>query len=153
MKSAARIGTHPIHPMLVGFPIACWTLSVVADLYAAYTDQLHYFGYYLAAAGCVTALLAAIPGFIDLFGAIPAGHPARSTGWRHAILNLVVLGLFAASVALRPEPAYMTHLAYGASLLGVAVLAYSGWLGGTLVYDHHVGVPEHPQTDDPGVRR
>ena len=153
MKSAARIGTHPIHPMLVGFPIACWTLSVVADLYAAYTDQLHYFGYYLAAAGCVTALLAAIPGFIDLFGAIPAGHPARSTGWRHAILNLVVLGLFAASVALRPEPAYMTHAAYGASLLGVAVLAYSGWLGGTLVYDHHVGVPEHPQTDDPGVRR
>lgn len=145
MKSAARIGTHPIHPMLVGFPIACWVLSVVADLYAAYTDQLHYFGYYLAAAGCVTALLAAIPGFMDLFGAIPAGHPARSTGWRHAILNLVVLGLFAASVALRPEPAYMSYPAYVTAIAGVVVLAISGWLGGTLVYDHHVGVPEaHP---------
>lgn len=142
MRSAARIGTHPIHPMLVGFPIACWTLSVVADLYAAATNDFHYFGYYLAAAGCVTALIAAIPGFIDLFGAIPAGHPARSTGWRHAILNLVALALFAASVGLRPEPAYTTYAAYAASFAGLAVLGVSGWLGGTLVYDHHVGVPE-----------
>ena len=142
MLSAARIKTHPIHPMLVGFPIACWTLSVVADLYAAYTNQLHYFGYYLAAAGCVTALLAAIPGFIDLFGAIPAGHPARAIGWRHAVLNLLALGLFAASVATRPEPAYMSYLAYGTALAGLAVILVSGWLGGTLIYDHRVGVPE-----------
>jgi uncharacterized membrane protein len=144
MKSTARIGTHPIHPMLVGFPIACWTLSVIADLWAAYVDQFHYFGYYLAAAGCVTALIAAIPGFVDLFGAIPAGHPARSVGWRHAILNLIALGLFATSVALRPEPAYTTYAAYGTALAGLAVIAVSGWLGGTLVYDHHVGVPERP---------
>lgn len=142
MLSAARIKTHPIHPMLVGFPIACWTLSVAADLYAAYAEKPHVFGYYLAAAGCVAALVAAIPGFIDLFGAIPAGHPARAIGWRHAVLNLLALGLFAASVATRPAPAYMTYVAYGTALAGIAVLAVSGWLGGTLVYDHRVGVPE-----------
>ena len=90
----------------------------------------------------MTALIAAIPGFIDLFGAIPAGHPARSIGWRHAILNLVALALFAASVGLRPEPAYITYPAYAASFAGLAVLGVSGWLGGTLVYDHRVGVPE-----------
>lgn len=141
MRSAARIGTHPIHPMLIPFPFACWVLSVVADLYAAYTNGAHYFGYWLAAAGCVTALIAAIPGFIDLFGAIPAGHPARRTGWQHATLNLLALALFAVSVAVRPEPAYTNYIAYGASLAGLVVIAISGWLGGTLVYDHKVGVP------------
>ena len=142
MRSAARIGTHPIHPMLVPFPYACGVLSVVADGYAAYTNGPHYAGYYLAAVGCVTALLAAIPGFIDLFGAIPAAHPARRVGWRHAILNLVALGFFALSVAARPEPAYTNYLAYGASFAGLLTIAVSGWLGGTLVYDHRVGVPE-----------
>ncbi|HUF29729.1 MAG TPA: DUF2231 domain-containing protein [Gemmatimonadaceae bacterium] len=142
MLSAARIKTHPIHPMLVGFPIACWTLSVAANLYAAYANTPHFFGYYLAAAGCVTALVAAIPGFIDLFGAIPASHPARAIGWRHAVLNLIALALFAVSVAVRPNPSSMTYLAYGTALAGLAVLAVSGWLGGTLVYDHRVGVPE-----------
>lgn len=142
MRSAARIGTHPIHPMLVGFPIACWTLSVVADLWAAYTDQLHDYAYYLAAAGCVTALLAALPGLVDLLGAIPAGHPARRIGWRHGVLNVLALALFAVSVAARPEPGYTNYLAYGTSLAGLAVLMVSGWLGGTLVYDHRVGVPD-----------
>ena len=150
MRSAARIGTHPIHPMLIPFPFACWVLSVVADVIAAYRDGSHHFGYYLAAAGCVGALLAAIPGFIDLFGAIPAGHPARRTGWKHAILNLVALGLFALSVAARPSPAYMNYLAYGASFAGLIAIAISGWLGGTLVYDHRVGVPE---VGDAGVRK
>lgn len=141
MRSAARIGTHPIHPMLIPFPFACWVLSVFADLYAAYKDSGHYFAYYLAAAGCVAALIAAIPGFIDLFGAIPAGNPARRTGWQHAILNLLALAFFAASVALRPEPAYTNYLAYAASFAGLICIAISGWLGGTLVYDHKVGVP------------
>ena len=142
MRSAARIGTHPIHPMLIPFPFACWVLSVVADLIAAYRDGSHEYAYYLAAVGCVTALLAAIPGLVDLFGAIPAGHPARRTGWKHAILNVLALGLFALSVAARPDPAYTNYLAYGASFAGLIVVAISGWLGGTLVYDHRVGVPE-----------
>jgi uncharacterized membrane protein len=141
MRSAARIGTHPIHPMLIPFPYACWILSVLADLYAAYTNGPHTFGYWLAAAGCVGALIAAIPGFVDLFGAIPAGNPARRTGWQHATLNLLALALFAVSVAVRPNPAFINYLAYGASIAGLIVLGISGWLGGSLVYDHKVGVP------------
>lgn len=141
MRSAARIGTHPIHPMLIPFPFACWVLSVAADLYAAYTNGRHTFAYYLAAVGCVMALVAAIPGFVDLFGAIPAGNPARRTAWKHAILNVLALGLFALSVAARPDPASTNYLAYGASLAGLITIAFSAWLGGTLVYDHKVGVP------------
>jgi uncharacterized membrane protein len=54
----------------------------------------------------------------------------------------VALGFFALSVAARPEPAYTNYLAYGASFAGLLTIAVSGWLGGTLVYDHRVGVPE-----------
>jgi uncharacterized membrane protein len=46
------------------------------------------------------------------------------------------------SVGLRPEPAYTTYPAYATAFIGLVVLAVSGWLGGSLVYDHHVGVPE-----------
>lgn len=143
MRSVARIGSHPIHPILVAFPIACWTLGLAADLWAAYTDQLHYIGYYLTVAGCITAVIAAIPGSMDLWIGIPRDHPARNVGIRHMVVNVFALVLFTANVLLRPEPAYMSYAAYGASLLGVALLGVGGWLGGTLVYEHKVGVVEN----------
>lgn len=142
MRSVARIGTHPIHPILVAFPIACWTLGLAADLWAAYTDQLHYIGYYLTVAGCLSAVVAAIPGAMDLYIGVPKDHPARSTGIRHAVVNSLALVLFTASIFLRPEPAFMSYAAYGAAFAGVALLAFGGWLGGTMVYEHRVGVVE-----------
>jgi uncharacterized membrane protein len=142
MKSNARVGTHPIHPMLVSFPIAFWTASVLADLWAAWRDQFHYLGYWLAIAGCVAALVAAIPGAIDLYTAVPADSPARRTGVRHAIVNVLALVLFAASVLLRPDAGAITYASWGASLLGILLLSIGGWLGGSMVYDHRVGVPD-----------
>ena len=141
MKSTMRIGTHPIHPMLITFPFALWMTSVLSDLYCAVTDKLHYIGYYLALIGCGFALLAAIPGLIDLLTIVPAGTKARSDGWKHGILNVVALLLFAASVWLRPDPATMNYAAYVTAGLGAILVSISGWLGGTLVYDHKVGVP------------
>ena len=141
MKSTARIGTHPIHPMLIPFPFALWTTSVLSDLYCAVTDKLHYIGYWLAVLGSVSAVVAAIPGLIDLFTAIPAGTRARGTAWRHGILNIIALVLFVVSVLTRPDAATMTYTAYATAILGLIVVSISGWLGGTLVYDHKVGVP------------
>lgn len=141
MKSTVRIGTHPIHPMLIPFPFALWTTSVLTDLYCAVTNKLHYIGYWLAVLGCVAAVAAAVPGLIDLLTAVPAGTKARSTGWRHGILNIVALVLFVASIFTRPDAGTMTYTSYATALLGLLVVSVSGWLGGTLVYDHKVGVP------------
>lgn len=80
MRSTMRIGSHPIHPMLIPFPFALWTTSVLADLYAAVRDQFHYIGYWLAVAGCAGAVLAAIPGLVDYFTIIPQGTRAKRTG-------------------------------------------------------------------------
>ncbi len=141
MKSAARVGTHPIHPMLVMFPFAFWVGGFASDLYAAVTNQFHYMGYYLTWAGCVTAVVASIPGLMDLFTAVPAGTGARRTGIRHAILNAVVFVLFVGNIITRPEPGYVTYATYATAGLATILLLVSGWLGGTLVYDHKVGVP------------
>ena len=142
MRSTMRIGSHPIHPMLIPFPFALWTTSVLADLYAAVTDQFHYLGYWLAVMGCVGALLAAIPGLVDYFSAIPQGTRAKSTALWHGALNIMALAFFIISISTRGDPAHMTYWSYLASGAGMLVLAISGWLGGTLVYDHKVGVPD-----------
>ena len=142
MRTTMRIGTHPIHPMLIPFPFALWTTSVLADVYCAVTDRLHYIGYYLALLGCVGALLAAIPGAVDWWTSVPSGTEARRTGLRHGVLNVLALVCFAASVYLRPAPEYMTRAAYALAFIGLVLVSISGWLGGSLVYDHKVGVPD-----------
>ncbi|MFN2400387.1 MAG: DUF2231 domain-containing protein [Gemmatimonadaceae bacterium] len=146
MKSTARIGTHPIHPMLVAFPIGLWVTSFVFDVIGGLLDHdgLHVAAYYMAVAGCIGALAAALPGLIDLLTVIPGGTPTRRTGWIHALLNVAALALFAASVWLRPWPGAMNYPAYLTAAVAVLVLGYSGWLGGSLVYDDKVGVPAEP---------
>lgn len=144
MKSTARIGTHPIHPMLVAFPIGLWVTSFAFDVLAGLMDRSawHVAAYYMAVAGCIGALAAALPGLVDLLTVIPGGTPTRRTGWIHGLLNIAALALFAASVWLRPWAGAMTYSAYLTAAIAVLVLGYSGWLGGALVYDAKVGVPE-----------
>jgi uncharacterized membrane protein len=88
------------------------------------------------------AVVAAIPGAIDLYTAVPAGSAARRTGVRHGVLNTLVLLLFAASLLLRPDPGAMNYASWATALVAFLILGVSGWLGGALVYDHKVGVPE-----------
>ncbi|MBC7790202.1 MAG: DUF2231 domain-containing protein [Anaerolineae bacterium] len=147
MKSTARIGTHPIHPMLIAFPLSLYVLSFAADVWAGLTDKYHYIGYYLAIGAVVGAAIAAIPGVIDLLTAIPEGTQARRTAWKHGLLNIGVLLLFLISILTRGHPSSMTYLSYATAGIGVVLLAFSGWLGGTLVYDHKVGVPDVPLDD------
>lgn len=145
MKSTARIGSHPIHPMLISFPLGLWVTSVIVDVLSARSvldlRAGHIAAYYMALAGCIGAVLAAIPGVIDLLTVVPSDSPARRVGWTHGLLNIAALVLFAISVWSRGQPGVMTVTAYVTALVGLAVLAVSGWLGGSLVYDHKIGVP------------
>jgi len=144
MKSSARIGTHPMHPMLIPFPLALWTASVVFNVVGAWTNLygLHQVAFFMVFAGCAGAVLAAIPGMIDLFYAIPQGTKARSVARTHGLLNVIALALFLVSLWLRPSPAVMTYGAYFTAFAGLVLIGISGWFGGTLVYDHKVGVNE-----------
>jgi uncharacterized membrane protein len=96
MYSKVKIAGHPVHPMLVGFPVAFYTAALVG--YIVYANNADPFWYKLAyvanVAGAVMALVAALPGFIDWLN-IPSGSQPKRTGVSHMICNVLALGLFA----------------------------------------------------------
>ncbi len=142
MQGKATFFRHPIHPILVPFPIAFFTGSVVADILYFFTSA----GYWTKVAatmigfGILSALLAAVFGFIDYLTA-PMSPRVKQIATNHMLLNLGVTALFVIDFFLRrgnPE----APLGYLLSLAGVVGLAISGWLGGTLAYEERVGVVE-----------
>lgn len=143
MRSKAAISSHPIHPMLVAFPIGLFITSLVFDLIGVEIGypMLYAAGWYCAIAGLIGSLAAAVPGAIDLFSVVPKDSSGRTRGYKHALLNLVVIGLFIASVVYRQGPTGEPNLvSLCLSGAGVLVLLFSGWLGATLVYRNQIGV-------------
>jgi uncharacterized membrane protein len=140
MESRASIAGHPIHPMLVVFPIGLWGFSFVADLiYFGGGDPLwNDVAYYTMAGGIVGALAAAIPGAVDLFSTT-TGH-VRRIGVLHMGINLAVVALYAVNLWIRTTADPNATGPVWLSGLSVALLIVSGWLGGEMVYRHGVGV-------------
>ena len=143
MRSKAAIKSHPIHPMLVAFPIALWVMAFIFDLIAVAGDNsgLWAAGFYCVIAGCVTAVLAAIPGALDWWTVVPPQSSAKSRGLLHGSLNVLALILFIYVAARQGSPAAEPdEIALAVMAVGVVVLGISGWLGGTLVYRNQIGV-------------
>nr|HEX4312978.1 DUF2231 domain-containing protein [Kofleriaceae bacterium] len=146
MYSKAKIAGHPIHPMLVGFPIAFYTATVIALIVYGGTGNPFWYhvGFWTSLAGVVMACAAAVPGLIDLLS-LPARSRARDTGIKHAAFNLLTLGLFAIDTIVLGVDWYSTGpLHFGwplvLGLIGLASMAVAGSLGWKLVQTHHVGV-------------
>jgi uncharacterized membrane protein len=137
MRAKAHIGSHPVHPILVSFPIGLWIASFLFDLLGKSTGNiyLHIAAYYALIGGCIGAVLAAIPGVIDLFGAVPPRSSARKRGYIHGALNTLALLLFAYIAIRRGDPMVRPdNASLLLSFLGVIGIGISGWLGGTLVF-------------------
>lgn len=143
MRSQAAIKSHPIHPMLVAFPIGLWIMAFIFDLIAVARDSagLRAAGFYCVLAGCLTAFLAAIPGALDWFTVIPPRSSAKSRGLLHGSLNVLALILYIwVAARLGDAAAEPDRLTLFIMAIGVVVLAGSGWLGGTLVYRNQIAV-------------
>jgi uncharacterized membrane protein len=146
MYSKAKLLGHPIHPMLVGFPVAFYTGTLVA--FIVYAATLNPFWFRVAAvtnwAGVVMAAVAAVPGLVDWATGIPRRSAAHRTGLLHAGLNVAALIVFLASAIaatnhwdeLAPPAGFGVVL----SAVGVLLTLPAGFLGWSLVQDHHVGV-------------
>jgi uncharacterized membrane protein len=147
MESKVKFLGHPIHPILVVFPLGLLIMALIFDViyFATDNDAFATVAYWDIAAGVVGGLLAAVFGLIDWLN-IPGGTRAKSVGMWHGIGNVVVVGLFALSWWLRYGDA--THspstTAFILALAGIGVGAVTGWLGGELVDRMGVGV-------DPGA--
>lgn len=145
MPSPASIAGHPIHPMLIPFPIALWVFSLVADIIYVWRDNpaWGWIAFYTLAGGILGALIAAPFGIIDYF-AIRDKKASKIAAW-HARINVLALLLFAASFYLRTRSG--ASLIGGSmtiplllSIIGVLSVTVSGWLGGELVFKHGVAV-------------
>lgn len=143
MRSKAAIQGHPIHPILVGFPISLWVGGLIFDLLGTIRPNpgLWAAGFYCVIGGCVGALLAAMPGAIDWWFTVPPESSAKRRGLIHGGLNSLNLLLFIyvayrlGSPASPPEGLTLALMGIGVAILGVA-----GWMGGTLVYRNQIGV-------------
>jgi len=137
---ALRIGGHPVHPALVHFPIALWTVSVAADVAVAAGFALDpVFAYATLVAGLAFSALALLAGFVD-YALLRSDHPAQSTATWHMTFMTAAAGLFLVSAWLRGGPVAPPTAALGCSVAGWLVLLAGGWLGGTLVYRYGVAV-------------
>ena len=139
---------HPIHPMLVHFPIGLFLLSFLVDLASLArpdTPNLLRTSFYAMLLGIITALLAAVPGLVD-YSDIRRDHPGKATATRHMILNLTVVAIYGINLWIRssvltdPKISLMPLLL---SLIGIGLLSVSGYLGGRLVYDEGMAVGRH----------
>jgi uncharacterized membrane protein len=151
---AATIAKHPIHPMLIVFPIGLWVFSLVCDLvflFGPATPLWRDMAFYTMAGGWIGALAAAVPGLIDYFSMSPGA--AKRTATTHMTLNLVVVTLYAINLWIRWAGNGDGGWTVGLSAVAVLLLAAAGWLGGELVYVH--GSEEKSQAARPqrGRRR
>ena len=133
---------HPLHPALVHFPIACWSLASAADLASLYLGQRAWWlAGVLMATGLITAVPAMLAGFMELMR-LPEDSPAIRDVNRHMIMVMAAFSLYLASLLMRVD-AMSLHapgmLAMALSVAGFVCLGIAGWLGGKLVYGHRLG--------------
>jgi nitrite reductase/ring-hydroxylating ferredoxin subunit/uncharacterized membrane protein len=140
----------PLHAALVHLPIALFPISVLLDvaswIFGAGSGPALVRGAFgCVLAGLATGLLAGVVGMVD-YTDIRDDHPAKKIATRHMILNLVALGVFGTSAAMRfgaLNAEKTAALPLVLSLAGLALLSYSGYLGGHLVYADGVAVGRH----------
>jgi uncharacterized membrane protein/nitrite reductase/ring-hydroxylating ferredoxin subunit len=142
MKSKAGINGHPIHPMLIVFPVAFFTGTLVFDILARVYDNASFSqtGRYLNVAAIISALLAAVPGIIDYFYTVPPASSAKKRATAHGLINITVVALFAVALALKQNPEIGAWLIIGIEAVGVVLLGFAGYMGGTLVFRNQIGV-------------
>jgi uncharacterized membrane protein len=145
MSSPASFKGHPFHPILVPLPIGLWIFSLVSDL-------IYKFGFggavwnnvafYTIGGGIVGALIAALPGFIDLTDL--QNPKTKSIAIWHMFINLLAVAVYCVNFWLRMHRAPGDTLPITLSVGGIVLIIISGWLGGELVYVRGVAVKQPP---------
>lgn len=149
MRTPASIAGHPIHPMLVPIPIGLWLFSLVCDLIVAggsTNPAWATVALYTMGGGIVGALLAAVPGLIDLLS-LPA--EPRKTAIAHMTINLTVVVLYVVNWWLRLRTPESPGALIWLSVIAIGLLVVSGWLGGKMVYVHGIAVDTPADTKRP----
>ena len=143
-RSTASIAGHPLHPMLVPFPIAFFVGAFVTDLVFWQTGVAFWSAasFWLLSAGLVMAALAAVIGLIDVLS--ESRIRMLQDAWWHAGGNIiaVVIALYNWYLRYASGEAAVVPIGLLLSLIVVCILLFTGWKGWNLVYRHRVGVAD-----------
>lgn len=145
MQSKVKIFGHSVHPMLVSFPIAFFTGTLLCAIVYASTGNIFWFKVEFVAncAGVLMAIAATLPGLIDWL-IIPTATDAKMTGFKHMVANAVSVGLFGANAAVNYTSLHTIHPPMQTGVLlssfGFLIMLYAGFQGWTLVQTHHIGI-------------
>jgi uncharacterized membrane protein len=141
-RTTAHIAGHPIHPMLVPFPIVLFVATLVADIayWRSGGETWVMASQWLLAGGLGFAVLAAVAGIVEFAGDRRVRR--LDDAWWHAGTNVVVVVAEAANLVLRLErgPEFVLPAGLAISAAATGLLLFSGWKGGALVYRYRVGI-------------
>lgn len=146
MKSRLQVAGHPIHAMLVGFPIGLYTSSLVCDLLFALLREPFWFraAFWAILFGLIGHVAAAAAGVPDFLAVMRERAEARRAASSHLVFGIGLLIVQGLNLALRHggdlPPGGSAGLPLIVNLIASAVLGVQGWYGGELVYRHFVGV-------------
>lgn len=141
-SSKVAVAGHPIHAMLVAFPIALTTCTLAADLFYFWSGDPFWAraGLWASGGGFLLGVLAGIAGTVELLW-VP-GIRARSASWTHFIIAVMLLSVLGANWGHRLPDFEGAVLPYGLllSAFAVAFTGFTGWHGGKLVFEYQIGV-------------
>lgn len=153
MYSKVKILGHPLHPILVSFPVVFYTVAFLGFLGFQFNGDPFWYKTALSAnyAGIGTALLAAVPGFLDWYLGIPKRSPAKQVGFTHAAYNISALLLFSLNATRlwgssdNPPPSVMYPIFLTG--LGFLLTLAAGYYGYALIGTYKVGVDLSPEQE------
>ncbi|HWI56523.1 MAG TPA: DUF2231 domain-containing protein [Bacillota bacterium] len=143
MRTPTSLKGHPLHPILVALPIGLFVFSLIADIiYLARWGGAHWqsVAYFNLAGGIICALVAAVPGFIDLFAV--SDPTLKRTGIVHMCIMLLTVAIFAVDFWMRHSQRFPYITPFILSIIGILVLLVGGWLGAKLVHVFGMTVEE-----------
>jgi len=142
MKSKAHFKSHPLHPILIVFPVAFFIGTLSFDLLGLVFQNKNFFftAGHLEIGGIIGGLVAAIPGAIDYFFTVPPHSSGKKRATKHALINILMLCIFSTAFITRSMNSVSFYVTIGLETIGVTLLTIAAWIGGTLAYRNQVGV-------------